>query len=160
MTQFLGTHKGKLDKKGRISVPASFRAVLEALGTSDIVLFPSFRNPCIEVWPQPAFAALSSGHSSLDIFSDASDSLGAALFATAHAARPDGEGRMVLPEDLIEEAGLSDTISFLGANQCFQIWNPERAAAHIRDARASARNARLTLPSPAAVTPRTEGGAA
>ncbi len=157
MTQFLGTHKGKLDKKGRISVPASFRAVLEALGTGDIVLFPSFRHPCIEAWPAPAFAALSAGHSSLDIFSDASENLAGALFALAQPARPDGEGRLVLSEDLIAEAGLSDGITFLGANQCFQIWDPERAAAHIRDARARARDFRLTLPSPAR---NPEGGAA
>ncbi len=150
MTQFLGTHKGKLDKKGRISVPASFRAVLETLGTAEIVLFPSFRHPCIEAWPQPAFEALSAGHSSLDIFSDASENLAGALFAMAHPARPDSEGRLVLPEDLIGEAGLGDSVSFLGANQCFQIWDTERAMAHIRDARARARDFRLTLPSPAA----------
>ena len=149
MTQFLGTHKGKLDKKGRISVPAQFRAVLEALGTADIVLFPSFRHPCIEAWPAPAFAALSAGHTRLDVFSDASDNLAAALFATAHPARPDGEGRLVLPEDLVAEAGLSEAVSFIGANQCFQIWDTERALAHIRDARARARDFRLTLPSPA-----------
>jgi MraZ protein len=148
MTQFLGTHKGKLDKKGRISVPAQFRAVLEALGTADIVLFPSFRHPCIEAWPAPAFAALSAGHTRLDVFSDASDNLAAALFATAHPARPDGEGRLVLPEDLVAEAGLSEAVSFIGANQCFQIWDTERALAHIRDARARARDFRLTLPSP------------
>ena len=149
MTQFLGTHRGKLDKKGRISVPAQFRAVLEALGTADIVLFPSFRHPCIEAWPAPAFAALSAGHTRLDVFSDASDNLAAALFATAHPARPDGEGRLVLPEDLVAEAGLSEAVSFIGANQCFQIWDTERALAHIRDARARARDFRLTLPSPA-----------
>jgi MraZ protein len=149
MTQFLGTHKGKLDKKGRISVPAQFRAVLEALGTADIVLFPSFRHPCIEAWPAPAFAALSAGHTRLDVFSDASDNLAAALFATAHPARPDGEGRLVLPEDLVAEAGLSEAVSFIGANQCFQIWDSERAIAHVREARARARDFRLTLPSPA-----------
>lgn len=149
MTQFLGTHKGKLDKKGRISVPAQFRAVLEALGTADIVLFPSFRHPCIEAWPAPAFAALSAGHTRLDVFSDASDNLAAALFATAHPARPDGEGRIVLPEDLVAEAGLSEAVSFIGANQCFQVWDTDRALAHIRDARARARDFRLTLPSPA-----------
>jgi len=153
MTQFLGTHKGKLDKKGRISVPAQFRSVLEALGTSEIVLFPSFRHPCIEAWPQPAFAALSAGHTQLDIFSDTADNLAAALFATAHPARPDGEGRLVLPEDLVEEAGLADAVSFIGANQCFQIWDTERALAHIRDARARARDFKLTLPSPAARPP-------
>lgn len=148
MTQFLGTHKGKLDKKGRISVPASFRAVLEALGTQDIVLFPSFRHPCIEAWPAPAFAALSAGHSRLDLFSDSADNLAMALFATAHPARPDAEGRLVLPEDLVAEAGLTETIAFVGANQGFQIWDPERAAAHVRDARARARDFKLTLPAP------------
>ena len=153
MTQFLGTHKGKLDKKGRISVPAQFRAVLEALGTQDIVLFPSFRHPCIEAWPAPAFAALSAGHSRLDVFSDSADNLGAALFATAHPARPDIEGRLVLPEDLIAEAGLTDAVAFIGANQGFQLWEPERASAHIRDARARARDFKLTLP-----TPRPEAG--
>lgn len=156
MTQFLGTHKGKLDKKGRISVPASFRAVLQALGTDEIVLFPSFRHPCIEAWPAPAFSALSAGHNSLDIFSDASENLAGALFAMAHPARPDAEGRLILPEDHVAEAGLGETIAFLGANQCFQIWDAERAMAHIRDARARARDFRLTLPSPAA---KPQGGA-
>ena len=150
MTQFLGTHKGKLDKKGRISVPAAFRGVLEALGTAEIVLFPSFRHPCIEAWPAPAFAALSAGHSTLDVFSDASDNLAGALFALAHPARPASEGRLVLPEELIAAAGLGEAIAFLGANQCFQLWDSERAAAHVRDARARARDFRLTLPSPSA----------
>jgi MraZ protein len=150
MTQFLGTHKGKLDKKGRISVPSQFRAVLEALGSADIVLFPSFRHPCIEAWPAPAFAALSAGHTRLDVFSDSADNLAAALFATAHPARPDGEGRLVLPEDLIAEAGLAEAISFVGANQGFQIWDSARAEAHIREARARARDFKLTLPAPRA----------
>ena len=144
MTQFLGTHRGKLDKKGRISVPAQFRAVLEAIGTAEIVLFPSFRHPCIEAWPAPAFAALSAGHTRLDVFSDGADDMAAALFATAHPARPDSEGRLVLPEDLVAEAGLGETVAFLGANQCFQIWDAERAAARVREARVKARG--LTLP--------------
>lgn len=148
MTQFLGTHKGKLDKKGRISVPAQFRAVLETLGSPDIVLFPSFRHPCIEVWPAATFATISARHGDLDVFSDTADNLAAALFASAHPARPDGEGRIVLPEDIVAEAGLSEAVSFIGANRCFQIWDTDRALAHIREARARARDFKLTLPAP------------
>lgn len=148
MTQFLGTHKGKLDKKGRISVPAPFRAVLEALGTAELVLFPSFRHPCIEAWPAPAFAALSAEHTRLDVFSDNAENLAAALFATAHPAKPDHEGRLVLPEELVTEAGLGEAIAFLGANHCFQIWDAARAAEHVREARARARDFRLTQPPP------------
>ncbi len=148
MTQFLGTHKGKLDKKGRISVPAQFRAVLEALGSPDIVLFPSFRHPCIEAWPASTFATISARHGDLDVFSDTADNLAAALFASAHPARPDGEGRIVLPEEIVAEAGLSEAVSFIGANRCFQIWDTDRAIAHIREARARARDFKLTLPAP------------
>ncbi len=148
MTQFLGTHKGKLDKKGRISVPAQFRAVLEALGSPDIVLFPSFRHPCIEAWPAATFATISARHGDLDVFSDTADNLAAALFASAHPARPDGEGRIVLPEEIVAEAGLSEAVSFIGANRCFQIWDTDRAMAHIREARARARDFKLTLPAP------------
>ena len=59
--QFLGTHQNRLDAKGRVSVPAAFRAALkagnEANGTH-LVLRPSHQHPCIEAWPAAVFEAL------------------------------------------------------------------------------------------------------
>ncbi len=146
MTQFLGTHIGKLDRKGRISVPAPFRAALERGGAEDLVLRPSHRAPCIEAWPIAAFEALASGMDRLDAFSDQADDLAAALFADAHAARADNEGRLVLPEALIAHAALSDAIACVGVGRIFQIWEPEAARLRTEEARLRARERGLTLP--------------
>jgi MraZ protein len=146
MTQFLGTHVGKLDKKGRISVPAAFRAALERIGTEDLVLRPSHRLPCIEAWPTPAFNALAEGLDRLDAFSDQHDDMAAALFADAFPARPDAEGRLVLPEELIRHAGLAEAVAFMGIGKTFQIWEPEAARRRSEEARMRARERGMTLP--------------
>ena len=49
---FLSTYENKLDKKGRVSVPASFRSYLSNIGYNGVICYPSFNNHCIEAWPQ------------------------------------------------------------------------------------------------------------
>ena len=39
---FLSTYENKLDKKGRVSVPASYRSYLSNIGYNGVVCFPSF----------------------------------------------------------------------------------------------------------------------
>jgi len=153
MTQFLGTHIGKLDRKGRISVPAPFRAVLERAGAEDLVLRPSHRAPCIEAWPVAAFEALASGLDRLDAFSDQADDMAAALFADAHPARADNEGRLILPEAMIAHAALTDTIACVGVGRIFQIWEPQAARRRSEEARLRARERGLTLPAASGRTP-------
>lgn len=152
MTRFLGTHKGKLDKKGRISVPAGFRNVLADLGEQDLVFVPSFRLPCIECWPAAVFDEQTAGHDALDIFSEAADDLAGAIFGQAAQLRPDAEGRVTLEENHVEAAGLTEALLFIGARRRFQIWDAGRGAEYLRESRIRARDFRLTLPA----VPRTE----
>ena len=56
---FLSTYENKLDKKGRVSVPASFRSYLSNLGYNGIICYPSFNNNCIEAWPQDRIEKIS-----------------------------------------------------------------------------------------------------
>jgi len=153
MARFMGTHTNRLDRKGRTSVPAPFRAELARLGTDEIVIRPSHRAACLEAWPMPAFEAMASGLDQFDIFSDAQDDMAAALFADAHPMRPDGEGRILLPEALIAQAGLGESISFVGLGKMFQIWEPEAARRHTEAARERARERALTLRAAAAAGP-------
>jgi len=154
MTRFLGTHKGKLDKKGRISVPAGFRGVLADLGEPDLVLVPSFRQPCIECWPARVFDEQTAGHDALDLFSDAADDLAGAIFGQAALLRPDTEGRVTLDEQHVEAAALTEALLFIGARRRFQIWDAERGAAYLRESRIRARDFRLTLPPPTRTEPQ------
>ncbi len=152
MSSFLGTHQNRLDAKGRVSVPAPFRAVLraraEAAGIegAQLVLRPSHNHACIEGWPADVFQTLATPLDRIDLFSDAHDDLAAALYADAFQAESDKEGRIVLPETLSAHAGVKDAVVFMGLGRTFQIWEPEAAERRRAEARDRARTRGLTLP--------------
>jgi MraZ protein len=153
MTQFLGTHQNKLDAKGRVSVPAPFRAALKAQDETNgthLVLRPSHQHHCIEAWPAPVFEALGDPLNRLDLFSQEHDDMAATLYADAYPVEADREGRVVLPENLVEYAGLTDTVVFMGLGRIFQIWEPAAAERRRAEARQRARERGLTLPGGAA----------
>jgi MraZ protein len=147
MTQFMGTHQNRLDAKGRVSIPASFRAVLrESDADGALVLRPSHKHPCIEGWPGAVFAALSAPLQKFDVFSEDQEDLAAALFADAWPMEADKEGRIVLPENLKTHAGLVDSVVFMGLGTTFQIWEPKAADQRREAARERVRARGLTLP--------------
>jgi MraZ protein len=149
MTHFLGTHQNRLDAKGRVSVPAPFRAALragcESSGTP-LVLRPSHQHPCIEAWPTAEFESLSEPLNRLNLFSQEHDDLAASLYADAFPVEADKEGRVVLPDSLVAYAGLTDAVVFMGLGRIFQIWEPAAAERRRSEARERARAHALTLP--------------
>ena len=151
MTMFLGTHQNRLDAKGRVSIPAPFRAVLKNTeGVATLVLRPSHKHPCIEGWPEAEFSALAKPLERLDLFSEEHDDLAAALYADAYPLEADREGRIVLPSGLVAHARLQDAVVFMGLGRTFQIWEPAAAEQRRAEARERAKAARMTLPGAAA----------
>lgn len=149
MSHFLGTHQNRLDAKGRVSVPAAFRAVLREQsedGGAALVLRPSHTQPCIEAWPSGAFQQLATPLDRLDLFSEDHDDLAAALYADAFPVESDKEGRIVLPETLVAHAGLTEAVVFMGLGRIFQIWEPQAAERRRAEARERARSKSLALP--------------
>ena len=67
---FLSTYENKLDKKGRVSVPASFRSYLSNLGYNGVICYPSFNNQSIEAWPQDRIEKISNTIDSLNPFEE------------------------------------------------------------------------------------------
>lgn len=154
MTQFVGTHFGKLDRKGRISVPAAFRAELEAAATNQIVLRNSHTHPCIEVRTKTAFNAMVQGILALAHFSEDREDLEAGIIADSTPLKLDGEGRVVLPEEITSPLSLGENIAFLGKGERFEIWDADAARRHVAEAKARVLQKRLTLAaSPLNTTP-------
>jgi len=151
MTRFLGTHHNKLDAKGRVSIPAAYRSALkspdETNGTAQMVLRPSHQHACIEAWPISVFDALADPLNKLDLFSQEHDDMAATLYADAFHVETDKEGRVVLPDSLVEYAGLKDAVVFMGLGRIFQIWEPAAADRRRTEARVRARERSLTLSS-------------
>ncbi len=149
MGQFLGTHLNRIDAKGRVSIPAPFRAALRALsdeGAAPLILRQSHAHACVEGWPARVFEALATPLERLDVFGEDHEDLAQVLYSDAYPVESDKEGRIVLPDALVQHAGLSDTIVFMGLGRTFQIWEPAAAERRRAEARERARARRLTLP--------------
>ena len=133
MALFLSTFVNKIDKKGRVSVPASFRASLTPGQSSShgdpsfsgIVVFRSLKHPALEGCSVDRMQRLSNSIDRLDLFSDAQDDLVSAIFADSHLLSFDSEGRVSIPEDFLKFANLTDQVAFVGRGATFQLWSPD-----------------------------------
>ncbi len=154
MSHFLGTHQNRLDAKGRVSIPASFRTALRAAAESDaansLILRTSHKHPCIEGWPISTFKEISRGISNLRQFSDEHEDLSTSVYANAYEVETDKEGRVLLLADLVEHAGLTSQVSFMGMGETFQIWEPVACARRKLEAREAARRRDFSPPAESA----------
>lgn len=128
MALFAGTFVNKVDGKGRVSVPAPFRAELEGQHDNALYLYPSLEyETAIEACPVDWMKAMKAGIRKLPKFSKQHGALSMSVFGRARLVRFEDGGRLVLPRDLAENAGIADRAAFVGAGDSFLIWNPEKA---------------------------------
>lgn len=146
MGLFLSTFVNKVDKKGRVSVPATFRATLAQQTFTGIIAYRSFTAPCIEGCGMDFMQRLSDSTQDFAAFSSEQEDLSALIFADARQLAWDPEGRILLPEDVMEHAGITEAAAFVGKGQTFQIWQPDAYKAVEAEIRARALKSRPTLP--------------
>src|SRR5579862_2401711 len=104
---FLSTYVNKVDRKGRVSVPATFRSTLATNRQPNLVVaFPSIRLPAVECTGSNRLEDMQDRIETLEQFSEEYENL-TQLFADAHALAMDGEGRVILPERLKEHAEIA-----------------------------------------------------
>lgn len=145
MALFLSTFINKLDKKGRISVPAQFRAYLSDENFSGVILYESFINPSIEGCNIERIKKLSNAIDDLDPFCEDRDSFATAILAGSIQISMDSDGRIILPDNLIEIANLKDKAIFVGKGKTFEIWQPEKFSDYMYCAKQRAKEKRNIL---------------
>lgn len=147
---FLSTYQNKIDKKGRVSVPASFRQSLakasgEGEEFSGIIAYASFINRCVEACGIDRIRKLSARIEALDPFSEERDAFATTILGGSIQLPFDGEGRVMVPESLIEIAGIHEMALFVGKGETFEIWEPGAFAEYAARSRDLAREKRLRL---------------
>jgi len=126
MALFLSFYENRLDTKGRISVPATFRAAIASDKFAGVVLYRSFTNNCIEGLSMERMEKIAAATDKMGLFDNTLDDLTAMLFADARPLQFDSNGRIIIPSELLKHAGISDSAVFVGRGNSFQIWNPEK----------------------------------
>jgi len=150
MALFTGTFENKIDRKGRVSLPADFRTELPNDDDRVVYVYRSPKWAALEACDKSFMQRLADSLDQLNMFSDEEDDLGATLVADARRIALDGEGRIILPTSFIEFSGLTERAVFVGRGSRFQIWEPAEFAEYSSVARERARGRTVSLSNPTA----------
>ena len=121
---FLSSYENKIDKKGRVSVPATFRSHLGSLGYNGFICYPSFNHSALEGCSQDRIEKLSNTIDSLNPFEEKRDFFATSILAESTNLQFDSEGRISISLKLLKHAKIKNSMLFVGQGQTFQIWEP------------------------------------
>jgi MraZ protein len=145
MDPFVSHFTNRLDAKGRVSIPATFRAVLAKDGYEGLYVHPALDTPALDAGGNALRRTIDGILSTYDPFSEEWDLLSTALNGTSEILKMDGEGRIMLTESLKVHAGIDQAVTLVGHGHKFQIWEPGRFRAHLEDARGKLRDVKRAL---------------
>jgi MraZ protein len=145
MDRFVSHHVLRLDAKGRVSVPASFRAVLARDGFDGLYCHPALDRPALDAGGNALLAEIEALIGSFSPYSEEREQFSLALFGTSETLKIDGEGRVVLSDVHKTHAGITDAVMFVGLGHKFRIWEPGRFRAELAEATDKVRALRAEL---------------
>jgi MraZ protein len=141
---FLSSFHNRLDKKGRVSVPASFRAAL-GVEASGIMVFRALHHDALEACSPAHLEKLSQSIETLDLAPEVFELIETTIFGGAQFLPFDSEGRIGLPDALAALVGIGEQVTFVGRRTTFQLWEPSKFSAHAEAMRTAAKTHDISL---------------
>jgi len=153
MNRFVMNFTLRLDSKGRVSIPGPFRSVLGRDGFEGLHCYPALDRPAIDAGGSALMVEIEALIARYAPFSEQREQLTLALYGTSETLKVDGEGRVVLSENLKRHAGITETAAFVGLGHKFQIWEPGRFQKELAQATEKVRALKEELSSQVAARP-------
>ena len=122
---FLSSYENKIDKKGRVSVPSTFRSHLNSMGYNGFISYPSFNHSALEACSQDRIEKLSNTIDSLNPFEEKRDFFATSILSESENLHFDTEGRVSLSDKLLNHSKIKNNVLFVGLGKTFQIWEPK-----------------------------------
>ena len=138
---FLGTHTPRLDDKGRLALPAKFRSDLEGG-----LVITKGQERCLFVFPMAEFSRITELLRSAPVTQRNVRDYSRVFFASASHEVPDGQGRITVPSQLREYAGLSKDCVVIGANSRVEVWDAAAWQNYLQGTEQSFADAEEVLP--------------
>lgn len=136
--RFRGSETFKVDAKGRVSIPAAFRRVIESCDPdwvpgnrpNIVTVYGGERQNWLEVYTMKAIEEIDEDIERMQRGSSDRLQLEELMHGQAQEMQIDDDGRLVLPQRLREKIGLEGEAFFISAGDYFKIWKPETYQAH------------------------------
>lgn len=145
MDRFVSNTTMRLDSKGRVSIPASFRSVLSRDGFDGLYCYPALDRPAIDAGGNALMAEIEALIGRFAPFSEPREQLALSLYGTSETLKIDGEGRVILSDSLKRHAGITEAVTFVGLGHKFQIWEPGRFQSELAEATQKVRKLKAEL---------------
>lgn len=145
MAVFFGTYLNKVDRKGRVSVPARYRTAIGKQEFQGIVAAPAYGAGAIDACD---FDRINEVVQRLDVpgaYTPEQREIAELMLARSDELPFDSEGRVLLPQSLMELAGIDGQALFVGVGRSFQVWAPDRREAYEAETLAKAGGKPLSL---------------
>ncbi|MEZ4874081.1 MAG: division/cell wall cluster transcriptional repressor MraZ [Flavobacteriaceae bacterium] len=134
MLNLIGTYHCKADTKGRVMVPTDLKKQLAAVATSGFVIKRAVFQPCLELYPMEEWQKLMQKVSGLNRFNRKNNDFIRRFTAGVRTVEMDATGRLNIPKDLMDFAGIGKEIVVSSAISIVEIWDKTKYEKAIDDA--------------------------
>ena len=159
MDLFLSNFTNRLDAKGRVSIPAPFRGVLNRDGFEGLYVYPSLEAEAVDCGGHALLGEIETLLSPLSTGSEAWEAFASTLYGQSEVVKVDAEGRIVLTEAIKAHTEIRTDVTFVGMGRKFRMWEPSRFQAYLAEAKDRVREARRHLDFHAPAPQRSAPGA-
>ncbi|MCU7796806.1 MAG: division/cell wall cluster transcriptional repressor MraZ [Candidatus Thiodiazotropha sp. (ex Semelilucina semeliformis)] len=121
---FRGASSLNLDTKGRIAIPTRYRDRLVESCASELVITVD-KDRCLLIYPKPIWLEIEEKLKALPSFDEAARNLQRLYIGNAHEIDMDGQGRILLPQELRKFAKLDKKVALVGQINKFELWDEE-----------------------------------
>jgi len=132
MSFFTSEYTCKLDAKGRLVLPARFKAALPEVSGNQLVIGHGF-DPCLVLYPTVEFKKIEARISSLSEFDPENRRLQRAFFNSHTEVELDGTGRFLIPKKALAYAQLEKEAILIGIGKKVEVWSPALYAQYMTD---------------------------
>lgn len=136
MDRFLSSAVNKVDAKGRVSVPAHFRAVVQKRGYAELYALRALDVPAMDVGGLDLLDRYEERIANEDPFLQTADDMSFFIHGDGAFLKLDQDGRITMTDFVREHTGIGNEVAFVGRGQFFQMWEPERLRAYGAEVRA------------------------
>ncbi|UCG41526.1 MAG: division/cell wall cluster transcriptional repressor MraZ [Acidimicrobiia bacterium] len=121
---FIGEYHHSLDEKGRLVLPAKFRAALADDGTATGFVSKG-QERCLYIQPEDEWRTMAEKVKALPLTDKRGRAFSRGFFGSSESIQVDGQGRVMIPGPLREWAGLTDKAVLVGLLDRIEVWDPE-----------------------------------
>ncbi len=127
MASFTGTHYYTLDPKGRTVIPAPLREILSSkYGSTRIYITNAAFDKCLHIYPEAEWGLLEEKVKLLPSSDEAVRFYKRRVFSAAVVCETDKNGRIMVPYELRQNAGIKTDIVIVGLMDRLELWDKQR----------------------------------